>query len=142
MVCRSILISMYRSRATQLVSTVCATDISCFRSVRLPVYPVLPCVMNKASDECMPYDDTCEHATTEVVCRNYVVVLSCGSYPAPAYLCDRTCCRYWSYSLDGGYEPKASAALYAEVLLECDRYVRISSIGHVILTRKNDDIVM
>ena len=54
MVCRSILISMYRSRATQLVSTVCATDISCFRSVRLPVYPVLPRVMNKASDECMP----------------------------------------------------------------------------------------
>ena len=151
MVCRSILISMYRSRATQLVSTVCATDISCFRSVRLPVYPVLPCVMNKASDECMPYDDTCEHATTEVVCRNYVVVLSCGSYPAPAYLCDRTCCRYWSCSVDGGYESKASATLYeskasatlyAEVLLECDRYVRISSIGHVILTRRNDDIVI
>ena len=88
------------------------------------------------------YDDTCEHATIEIACRNYVVVLSCGSCPAPVYPCDRTCCRYWSCSVDGGYESKASATLYAEVLLECDRYVRIPSIGHVILTRKNDDIVM
>jgi hypothetical protein len=103
----------------------------------------LPKLMNtKMCPKIHSYDDNCEHATTEIVCRNYVVVLSCGSYPAPAYLCDGTCCRYWSCSFDGGYEPKASAAMYAEVLLECDRYVRIPSMGHVISTRKNDDIMI
>ena len=37
------------------MSAVCATDTSRFCSIRLPIYPVLPCVMNKASDGCMPF---------------------------------------------------------------------------------------